>query len=362
MTVLQIKALYKKYSRKDAFALQNFSMEVQKGELLALIGESGSGKTTLLRLIAGFEEPQSGEIFINGKKVVGNKIFIAPEKRNVGMVFQDYALFPHLTIEENVKYGLNKWSKKERQERLDEMLRLVGLIAFKERYPHQLSGGQQQRVAMARALAPKPSLILMDEPFSNLDTVLKEQVREDIRRIIKTTGTTAIFVTHDTKDALSTADRISILKDGKIQQIGPPQQLFDAPENIYVANFFGKINVLNALSSPGGYNTPIGFLPCSLNVKTGEKVTLVIRPENIHICKENSSPLYGKVKSVLYLGDQKQVTLSIENNSQPYKLLLKIEKDTELEKGDMVHFKVIQDKIQVLDTCWYPESTPLTSH
>jgi iron(III) transport system ATP-binding protein len=271
------------------------------------------------------------------------------------MVFQDYALFPHLTIEENISYGLSKWNRKERNERVDEMLRLVGLNAFKKRYPHQLSGGQQQRIALARALAPRPTLILMDEPFSNLDTVLKEQVREDIRRIIKSTQTTAIFVTHDTKDALSTADRIAILKDGKIQQIGKPEELFDTPENIYVANFFGKINVLNAITIPGGYKTPIGFLPCTATAKQGEKVTLVIRPENIHLCTEGTSPLCGKVKNVIYLGDQKQVSLAIENNYQPYRLLLKVENDIKMEKGEKIHFKVVQEKIQVLDTCWYPD-------
>ncbi len=357
MKILQIRTLSKRYSRKDAYAVRKFSMEVEQGELLALIGESGSGKTTLLRLIAGFEQPEEGEICINGHCVVNEKTYVVPEKRNVGMVFQDYALFPHLTIADNIGFGIRKLPGKKKTERVTEVLKLVGLNGYESRYPHQLSGGQQQRIALARALAPKPSLILLDEPFSNLDGVLKEQVREDIRRIIKATDTTAIFVTHDTKDALSTADRIAILKEGKIQQLGTPEEVYNFPKSIYVANFFGKVNVINAIATDGGYTTQIGFVPCPVGGTVSGKVTLAIRPENIQLCSAQTSPLSGILSSVAYLGDQKQLIIAVEREKTRYKLLVRVPNDIVLKVDDQVHFQIKQEKIQVLDTCWYPAAT-----
>ena len=242
-TVLNIASLSKKF--ESTLALNQLDMQVTPGEVVALLGESGSGKTTLLRLIAGFEEPTQGEIVLNGQKVASPKAFIPPEKRNLGMVFQEYALFPHKTVEENIVYGLkSKLAKKEQQSRIRQMLSLVGLKGLEKRYPHELSGGQQQRVAIARALAPRPSILLLDEPFSNLDETLKAQVRKDLKRLLKRLDATAIFVTHDTKDALATADRIFMLKDGALQQEGTPQELYQQPANAYVASYFGPVNWL----------------------------------------------------------------------------------------------------------------------
>ncbi|MDQ3534948.1 MAG: ABC transporter ATP-binding protein [Bacteroidota bacterium] len=348
MKILQIKSLSKRYSKKDAFALKDFNLEVEEGELLALIGESGSGKTTLLRLIAGFEEPLHGEIYINGELVVDQHTFKAPEKRKVGMVFQDYALFPHLSIYNNLCFGLNKWKSKDKKARVKEMLELVGLEDYEERYPHQLSGGQQQRIALARSLAPNPALILLDEPFSNLDTLLKEQVREDIKMIIKSSGTTAIFVTHDTKDALSTADRIAILKEGSIQQLGSPEEVYNHPINAYVANFFGKVNILQASSTPTGYNTPIGFIPMKSPKNVNRNIKIVIRPENIELASSFENSFTGNIKNITYLGEHKQLLVCVDNN-QENQLLIKVKESLRLHVGDSIYCRINENKIQIIE-------------
>ncbi|WMJ72187.1 ABC transporter ATP-binding protein [Cytophagaceae bacterium ABcell3] len=346
MNILQINTLSKKYSSKGPWALKNINLEVEKGELLALIGESGSGKSTLLRLIAGFEDPDDGEIFINDQCVAGKRNFISPEKRQVGMVFQDYALFPHMDIAENVGFGIKQLSGKEKKERVGKCLSLVGLSGYEKRYPHQLSGGQQQRIALARAMAPNPGLILLDEPFSNLDGVLKDQVREEIRNIIKTSGTTAIFVTHDTKDALSTADRIAILKDGEIQQIGYPEEVYNTPANTYVANFFGKTNLLNATPEDGGLKTPVGFIPCPCH--TPGKVIMAIRPENIDVCSYSESPYRGRIKSVTYLGDQKQIIIEVEHPKETCCLMVRVPADTAIQVNEKIGFNIKEEKINIL--------------
>jgi iron(III) transport system ATP-binding protein len=207
MNIVEIQNLTFSFSKKAAPVIKDFSFSMYKGEIVGVLGSSGSGKSTLLRLIAGLEMPTSGNITIAGTTVVNEKLFIQPENRGVGMVFQDYALFPHMTVKDNVLFGLSRLSRKERQLRLTEMLELVQLKDFENRYPHELSGGQQQRVALARALAPKPNVLLMDEPFSNLDSDLKECIREDLRRILKTADMTCIMVSHDQKDVESICDR-----------------------------------------------------------------------------------------------------------------------------------------------------------
>src|SRR5690606_846250 len=200
-TMLTVNSLSKSFNKGKTFALRDVSFHLNQGDVYAIVGESGSGKTTLIRLIAGLESPDEGTIFINNELVSSIKKNVKPEKRNIGLVFQEYALFPHLTVLDNVLYGISKL--KNKKEQADEVLSLVGLLDYKGRYPHQLSGGQQQRVALARALAPKPSLLILDEPFSNLDAMLRAQLRNEVFDIIKKSGVTAIFVTHDTQDALS---------------------------------------------------------------------------------------------------------------------------------------------------------------
>lgn len=203
-----IKDLNFKYKNAKEYQIKNFSLEIEKGEIVALLGPSGSGKSTILRLISGLEVPNGGEIIVNNNILYNKEKFIEPEKRGIGMVFQDYALFPHMTVEKNVLFGVGNVDKNEKQRILDEVLELVDMKEYKKRYPHELSGGQQQRIAIARALAPKPSLLLLDEPFSNLDANLRKKIRNEIKDILKKSHSTSIFVTHDIEDAKDVADRI----------------------------------------------------------------------------------------------------------------------------------------------------------
>lgn len=238
MTIENLQFTYPKSPLKT---VDNFSFTVDKGEIISILGRSGSGKSTLLRLIAGLEMPSGGSFTLNGKKMFCDRTFLQPEKRGIGMVFQDYALFPHMSVEQNILFGLTKMSRKDKKKRVQEVLELVELLGFEKRYPHQLSGGQQQRVALARAIAPEPELILLDEPFSNLDTDLQVKIRGDLRRILKKAKTTAIFVTHNQNDAHALADRIVKVKDGKIDKIGRPCDLLgvspiDTPSMVEVTS------------------------------------------------------------------------------------------------------------------------------
>ncbi len=223
---VEINNLSFRYKNANEDTINNFNLSIEKGEIVSIFGESGSGKSTILRLISGLELPTNGSIMINGKKMVDETSFVMPENRGIGMVFQDYALFPHMTVKENVKFGLKNYSKNEKLSRVKEVLNMVDLEEFAERYPHELSGGQQQRVALARALAPNPSLLLLDEPFSNLDADLQIKIRGELRRIIKKTGITSIFVTHDREDSRAIADKIVILRKGIITKIGDPKEVF----------------------------------------------------------------------------------------------------------------------------------------
>lgn len=213
---IEVKNIYFKYKNSKKDTITDFNMELEKGEILAIIGESGSGKSTMLRIIAGLEEAYKGSMVIGDKNIFSDKMFIEPENRGVGMVFQDYALFPHMTVKKNIQYGLKKKSKDEKEKIAMEMLQLVNLLEHKDKYPYELSGGQQQRVAIARAIAPKPSVLLLDEPFSNLDANLRERIRDEIKVILKKAGITSIFVTHDIEDAEVLANKIIVLKDGVI--------------------------------------------------------------------------------------------------------------------------------------------------
>lgn len=309
MAIIILDNLSKKYRSGDKYAVDSVGFSLEKGEILALVGESGSGKTTLLRLIAGLEHPDKGSIVLEGNTIVNGNKSLRPNKRNMGMVFQDYALFPHLTIYENVSFGLKGLKKDEAHKRVIETIELTGLEENIKKYPHQLSGGQQQRVALARALAPRPELLLMDEPFSNLDTILRDQVREEVRQIIKTLGITAILVTHDTRDAFATADKIAVMWHGKLLQLDTPNALYNNPNSTYVAELFGKSNNIEAIVENDGFNTPFGFIErhpnCPFTNK--EKVNLFFRAEETALCEAEEPHLCGMVEKCIYLGDHMQL-------------------------------------------------------
>lgn len=233
---VQIEDLSFQYKNSKEPTIHNFSLSIKEGEIVSILGNSGCGKSTILRLIAGLEIPKRGSIEINGRMMSDDTHLIQPEKRGIGLVFQDYALFPHMTVANNIKFGLKKMSKHQKNERLEEVLNLVGLTEYTKRYPYELSGGQQQRVALARALAPNPSLIMFDEPFSNLDADLQLKIRDELCNILKQTGITSIFVTHDREDAIALADRVVIMKNGTIVQIGKPSDILKSNSTITYRN------------------------------------------------------------------------------------------------------------------------------
>lgn len=224
MSIVDIEGLTFSFSRKEAPVIKDFSLSVGKGELVGILGQSGSGKSTLLRLISGLEMPLSGTISIAGTTVVSNHVFIQPENRGVGMVFQDYALFPHMNVKDNILFGLSKMPRKDRKRRVDEMLELVQMEKFEKRYPHELSGGQQQRIALARALAPKPKVLLMDEPFSNLDADLKESIREELFVILRKADMTCIMVTHDRNDVEAACDYSIVMGQADVKNNKSPKK------------------------------------------------------------------------------------------------------------------------------------------
>ncbi|HEU5208939.1 MAG TPA: ABC transporter ATP-binding protein [Longimicrobiales bacterium] len=281
MSRLVLRDVGKTYPGAARAALRAVDLLVEPGELVGVVGESGSGKTTLLRTIAGLESPTTGTIVIDDRVVSRPRDVVPPEQRGVGLVFQDYALFPHLTVERNIAYGLHRLKRPQRLRRVQELLELVGLAGLGGRYPHELSGGQRQRVAIARALAPDPAVLLLDEPFSNLDTALKDELRAEVGRILRESGTTALIVVHDADDVLALADRVAILRDGDLWQIGSPRELYERPRDAYVARFFGPTNIIPAIARDGVFETSLGDVVSRLAAGNGAPVMLSVRPADI---------------------------------------------------------------------------------
>ena len=289
LEVVRLAGLRKSYADPVHPAVADFDLTVDEGEILCLLGPSGCGKTTLLRLIAGFEEPDSGSVFVGGRQVVGPTAWIPPERRAIGFVFQDYALFPHLDVLQNVAFGVRARSRRERIQRAEEVLDLVGLTVFSKRYPHQLSGGQQQRVALARALAPGPEVILLDEPFSNLDAALREATREEVRNILEATRTTTIMVTHDQEEALTFGDRLAVMRSGWLEQLGTPEEVYKKPRTAFVAKFLGRTNLLRAVGTGKEADTLFGRLPLT-RVAEG-RILLSLRPEDLSFDAHGGVPV-----------------------------------------------------------------------
>jgi len=271
-------------------ALGDFDMEVRRGRILCLLGPSGCGKTTALRLIAGFEQPDRGSVEINGRRVASPGSSIPPERRRVGMVFQDFALFPHLSVRENVAYGIRR--DPDRDVRVDELLEMVGLTADADRMPHQLSGGMQQRVAVARALAPRPDVILLDEPFSNLDQALRTQLRVEVREILRRTEATAVFVTHDQEEALTMGDEVCVMSRGRIEQCDVPEIIYAEPRNPFVAGFVGIANLVHAECAGGFAETRFGAVRLigPAERQPEGRALAVLRPEHFETSEAPDGP------------------------------------------------------------------------
>ncbi|MEE9356648.1 MAG: ABC transporter ATP-binding protein [Methylococcaceae bacterium] len=347
----------------DIRAVDGINLEIEPGELFFLLGPSGCGKTTLLRCIAGFNEPDAGQVLIGDRDVT----HIPPYQRDTGMVFQSYALWPHMTVAENVAFGLQmrKVNKAEMEQRVAEALKMVKMSDRSEHKPNQLSGGQQQRVALARALVVKPTCLLLDEPLSNLDAKLRLEMRTEIRRICKTAGLTAVYVTHDQKEALSIADRLVVLNDGHIQQLGTPQQIYCHPNSRFVADFIGETNFIegNIVAIEQQriiVQTPIGNITSeptiSQTVKSGQSVTLSIRPEIVYFNpppEGMSNVFIGSVHDTIYLGEmaQHQVKITATESDQ--------RKAVELKVFDLNPKIVARDQAQEAQFWFAPEDVIL---
>jgi iron(III) transport system ATP-binding protein len=288
-------------------AVRGVSLAVEEGRLLALLGPSGCGKTTMLRLIAGFETPDQGRIEIGGQTVADGRLSVPPEARRVGMVFQDYALFPHLTVEANVAFGLDR--SPLREPRLREVLALVGLEAVRGRLPHELSGGQQQRVALARALAPSPRVILLDEPFSNLDAALRDRVRREVRHILRQAGVTAVFVTHDQEEALSLADEVAVMMEGRLLQVDRPERLYRRPNSHVVAGFLGDANFLPADARGEAADSALG--PLHLMEAACGPVEVMVRPEDTLVEADPAGP--GVILEREFFGHDQRLLVGLDS-------------------------------------------------
>jgi iron(III) transport system ATP-binding protein len=267
-------------------AVDSLSLAVREGEILTLLGPSGCGKTTTLRLLAGLTRPDAGTISVAGETVAGEGRFVPPEERDVGLVFQEFALFPHLTVAENVAFGIEDWPAEKREARVDELLDLVSLSSYGDHSPDDLSGGQRQRIALARSLAPEPDVLLLDEPFSNLDVALRTEMREEVRRILKAAGVTAVSVTHDQEEALSISDRVAVVHDGRIEQIGRPEAVFEHPESRFVAEFLGQAGFLSGELEEGLIATGVGTLHAGMleglsREYDGAAVDVLVRPDDL---------------------------------------------------------------------------------
>ncbi|GGG00815.1 ABC transporter ATP-binding protein [Paenibacillus abyssi] len=351
MSYLQMHDITKQFHDGSKPAVMKFELEMNKGEIVSFLGPSGCGKTTTLRMIAGFERPSSGKITIENELICDNHFSLPPEKRGIGMVFQDYALFPHLSVIKNVMFGLHKWGGKEKKMRAEEVLEIVGLLDFADRYPHELSGGQQQRVALARAMAPNPRLILLDEPFSNLDVKLRERMRFELKQILYRAKMTAILVTHDQKDAFAVSDRVVVMNAGEIQQIAEPRSLYRCPKNCFVAEFLGKTNLLTGKLDADLKHVFTGIGKICLPVHTTQQedqVMLSIRPEGCRI--KSDGKFNGSVEGITYCGEYQEVLVRLntqENNDQLMVIHAQVEEN--LQVGDTVYFDITPELVALVE-------------
>ncbi|MBE9103528.1 ABC transporter ATP-binding protein [Nostoc cf. edaphicum LEGE 07299] len=339
--ILHLQNVTKQFAETTFPAVDNVSLTLQQGDILGLLGPSGCGKTTLLRMIAGFERSQAGEIKIGGQIVCNNSTCIPAEQRDIGVVFQDYALFPHLNVAENVAFGLKHFSKQQIQKRIAEVINLVRLEGLEKRYPYELSGGQQQRVALARALAPQPQLMLLDEPLSNLDIQVRLRLREEVRDILKAAGTSAIFVTHDQEEALAISDIVGVMRQGHLEQIGTPEEIYTHPASRFVAEFVTQANFLPAHRQGNLWETEIGSFELTAN-HTDDTGEIMIRQEDFILKPATDAPVV--VRTRRFLGREYQYCLQTPSGKEIHARTMT---DTVLPVGTRVELSIASDSVKV---------------
>ena len=339
MASVTIKGVTKSFGKVTV--LQEFNQKFEDGEFITLLGPSGCGKTTMLRLIAGFEKPSSGEIYIGDKLVSSENEFLPPEKRGIGMVFQSYAVWPHMNVFDNIAYPLKiqKINKNEIEERVNQVLKIVHLEQYKDRFPSELSGGQQQRVALGRALVAQPEILLLDEPLSNLDAKLREEMRYEIKEITKKLKITVIYVTHDQIEAMTMSDRIVLINKGEVQQVAPPQEIYSKPKNMFVANFVGKVDFIKGKVEENKIllDNSNGQTLSNTSSFKGD-VVVAIRPENAILSDDGE--ITGKVYSKFYLGDCNDLRVEI-GNGNILRIIARASTYNTLNEGDEVKIKIL---------------------
>ena len=297
-------------------SVENLSLSIAPGEVLCLLGHSGCGKTTLMRIAAGVERQSRGRVLINGQEIAGDSVFMPPEKRGVGLMFQDYALFPHMSILANVMFGLTNLPKREAQAAALGALGRVGLADYAGDYPHALSGGEQQRVALARALVPRPGILLMDEPFSGLDKRLRDNVRDETLAVIRETRATCIIVTHDPEEAMRMGDRIALMRHGRLVQQGTAADLYKAPVDLFAARFFSELNQLEGLVTSVGVETPVGVLEAE-GLSKGEKVDVCVRPQGVILHAAGLCGVPGRIRSKRFVGEVDLLSIAVDGMDVP---------------------------------------------
>jgi iron(III) transport system ATP-binding protein len=332
MTELAIEATGLSKTFGEVAALAGFDIAVEEGQTLTLLGPSGCGKTTALRVIAGFERPDAGVVSVGGLPVAGPGLHVPPERRRVGMVFQDYALFPHMSVAGNVSYGLVKRDRDRKDlKRVAEVLELVGMSGTEKRLPHELSGGQQQRVALARALAPRPAVILLDEPFSNLDASLRQRVRRELKEILREARATALFVTHDQEEALSLSDLVAVMREGRVVQVATPPDLYRVPSDPWVAGFLGDADFVPATAGHGQVETALG----TFATEHDGKVLVMFRPERVLVTPHPDGE--AVVASREYFGHDQLVTIVLADGSR---IRSRLGPAPDLKPGERVAVKI----------------------
>jgi putative spermidine/putrescine transport system ATP-binding protein len=342
---LDLISLSKSY--REQKVVRDFSLSLIKGELFCLLGPSGCGKTTILKIVAGLLEHDGGKVILEGQDITN----LPPQKRNVSLVFQNYALFPNMNVFENVAYGLRRRriSGKELKRQVEETLAFVHLGDYGNRRVHEISGGEQQRVALARALVIRPRLLLLDEPLSNLDARLRADIRKEIRRIQRELGLTTVYVTHDQEEAMSLSDRIGVMKDGRLEQIGSPQEIYENPSTEFVADFIGRCNFIGGEISNG----ILSLLGAQFHIQErglpqGRKVTCSIRPERVQIKTSVDSELKGKIKEAIYLGPTVRYQLVLEGWKDPVELMAELPVSQAIFRiGDNVGFEIKPEDIRL---------------